>query len=88
LNTGSWRADLDSFSFQPDGHHGLCIIHRRAFGTLIGHVPLPAECERYFDSHRVAFQRAAAAKIQRARLTARENFHLNSRDIGRAFAAD
>jgi len=88
VNTGSWRADLDSFSFQPDGHDGLCIIHRRAFGTLIGHAPLPAECERYFDSHCAAFQRAAVAKIQRARLAAPENFHLNSRDIGRAFVAD
>jgi len=86
LNAGTWQADLDSLSFQPDGHQGLCVIHRRAFGTLIGHIPQPAECVRYFDSYREVFQRAAAAKIQHARLTARENFHLNSRDIGRAFA--
>jgi hypothetical protein len=85
LNAGRWQADLDSLSFQPDGHQGLCLIHRRAFGTLIGRVPQPAECEQYFDSYRDAFQRAAAAKIQRARLAARDNFHLNSRDIGRAF---
>ena len=82
-SAGSWRVDLNSLSFQPAGHDGFCFVHLRAFGTLMGRTPLPSECEQYFRSHGTAFQQAAAAKIQRARLTSQDHFHLNSRDVMR-----
>lgn len=81
-----WCADIDALSFQPDGHEGCCVVHRRAFGTLLGFAPSPADCERYFDTNQSAFQRAAAAKITRAHLARASHFHLNSRDIARARA--
>jgi len=80
---GTWHADLGSLSFRPEGHEGRCFVHQRAFGTLLGGASLQADCERYFHANSSAFERAAAAKIERARLTSQENFHLNSRDITR-----
>jgi hypothetical protein len=79
-----WQADIDSLAFRPAGHVGLCVIHRRAFGTLIGHSASPAECIDYFNSHRAQFEQAASAKIMRASLRPGANFHLTSRDIARA----
>jgi len=79
-----WQADIDSLAFRPEGHVGLCVIHRRAFGTLIGHSASPPECIDYFNTHRARFQQAASAKITRASLHPDENFHLTSRDIARA----
>jgi hypothetical protein len=78
-----WRSEIDSWSFQPEGHDGLCVIHRRAFGTLLGFAPQPEDCRSYFESHRAAFEQAAAAKIRRAELGRNAHFHLNSRDIAR-----
>ena len=80
----AWRSDLDSLSFQPQGHAGHCIVHRRAFQTLLGFNPTPEECAACYLRRHDAFQRAAAAKITRAALAADANFHLTSRDVLRA----
>lgn len=80
----TWRSDIDSLSFQPHGHGAYCIVHRRAFGTLLGLNPSPTECESYFVEHYAAFQRAAAEKIASASADAIVNFHLTSRDVARA----
>ena len=85
-SVSTWRVDIDSLSFQPGDHAGLCMVHRRAFGTLLGFLPQPEDCRRYFDAHRAAFEQAAAAKIARANLSAAANFHLTSRDVLRALA--
>ena len=84
-NTQSvWRADVDSLSFQPRGHTGHCLIHRRAFKTILGFNPTPGDCAACFQQRQAAFQAAAAAKIDRAALATNANFHLTSRDILRA----
>jgi len=83
-SVSSWRVDIDSLSFQPRDHAALCMVHRRAFGTLLGFLPRPEDCRRYFDANRAAFEQAAAAKIARANLRADANFHLTSRDVSRA----
>jgi hypothetical protein len=77
----SWRADVDSLAFQPPNHAGRCFIHRRAFVTLCG-ANTVEDCERYFLANRAAIFHAAAAKC--SNLDQQANFHLNSRDIGRA----
>ena len=82
--SGTWRSDLDSLSFQPRGHAGQCLVHRRAFRTILGFNPTPADCDTCFLQQRPAFEAAAAAKIARAVLAADANFHLTSRDILRA----
>jgi hypothetical protein len=78
-----WRADIDSMAFRPEGHAGLCVVHRRAFETLMGRSASPEQCAAYFKSHQPRFQQAAAVKIMRASLQAGVNFHLTSRDIAR-----
>ncbi len=82
--SSAWRPDLDSLSFQPQGHAGHCIVHRRAFQTLLGFKPTPEECAACYLRKYAAFQRAAAAKISRAALSTDANFHLTSRDVLRA----
>jgi len=82
--SSTWRSDLDSLSFQPQGHAGHCMVHRRAFQTLLGLKPTPEECVACFLRKHAAFQRAAAAKISRAALPIDANFHLTSRDVLRA----
>jgi len=82
--SSAWRSDLDSLSFQPQGHTGHCIVHRRAFQTLLGFKPTPQECTAYYLQSPEAFERAAAAKISRAALPAHANFHLTSRDVLRS----
>jgi hypothetical protein len=79
--TGIWRSDIDSLSFQPRGHAGRCVVHRRAFATILGFDPTPDDCLACFQQRSVAFQAAAAAKISGAALAADANFHLTSRDI-------
>jgi hypothetical protein len=79
--SSTWRSDLDSLSFRPAGHSGQCLVHRRAFRTILGFNPTPAAC---FLQQQSAFQAAAAAKIARTSLAADANFHLTSRDILRA----
>jgi hypothetical protein len=82
--SSAWRSDLDSLSFQPEGHAGRCIVHRRAFQTLLRFKPTPADCAAYYLRKHAEFQRAAAAKISRAALPNDANFHLTSRDVLRA----
>jgi hypothetical protein len=87
LTTTTWRPDIDSLSFQPRYHAGQCIVHRRAFATILGFEPTPDDCATCFQQHLPAFEAAAAAKITSAALAADANFHLTSRDILRVTAA-
>jgi hypothetical protein len=80
----TWRSDLDSLGFQPRDHAGQCLVHRRAFKTILGFDPTPDDCAACFQQREPAFQAAAAAKIGRTALAADANFHLTSRDILRA----
>ncbi|MEH2468636.1 hypothetical protein V1281_002107 [Nitrobacteraceae bacterium AZCC 2161] len=79
----TWRDDLDALAFRPDGHQGVCMVHRRAFRTLMRAMPSPHQCEEFFKAHEGAFQAAAHAKMLRARVAASANFHLTSRDVSR-----
>ncbi len=79
-----WREDIDSLAFQPAGHDGLCVLHRRAFRSLLECEPTSAACCAYFENMQSIFQHAARAKILRANIASVANFHLNSRDIQRA----
>jgi hypothetical protein len=79
----TWRADVDSLSFRPDGHSGVCMVHRRAFRTLLKRLPSPDDCAAFFRAHEAAFQAAARAKIVRAALGQGGNLHLTSRDVKR-----
>jgi hypothetical protein len=85
--SSAWRSDLDSLSFQPQGHTGHCMVHRRAFQTLLGLRPAPEECAAYYLLNHAAFQTAATDKISRAALPKDANFHLTSRDVLRACKA-
>jgi hypothetical protein len=92
LSEWEWRADVDALAFVPvdgsvDHRTGQCFVHRRAFATLLGRDPQPAECARYFQEHQAAFHSAAQQKIARAAVKAGENFHLTSRDIAREIPA-
>ncbi|WP_295852928.1 hypothetical protein [Tardiphaga sp.] len=78
-----WREDIDSLAFQPDGHDGLCMMHRRAFRVLLRSLPTPRQCEEFFLIHRDAFQAAADAKLRRAAVGPGNSFHVTSRDIRR-----
>jgi hypothetical protein len=80
----TWRSDIDALMFEADGQHGLCMVHRHAFRTLLRSVPAPEDCLTYFRTHEHAFQAAAAAKISRKKLAEGVNFHLTSRDVARA----
>ena len=79
--TPIWRDDIDALAFQPREHAGLCMVHRRAFRTLLRATPSPRESIEFFDAHREAFQAAARAKLLRSKLTTTSNFHLTSRDV-------
>ena len=79
--TPIWRNDIDALAFQPVQHTGLCMVHRRAFRTLLRATPSPQQCVEFFDAHQDAFQAAARAKLQRVTLSATANFHLTSRDV-------
>ncbi|MGO4704617.1 hypothetical protein AB4072_02415 [Microvirga sp. 2MCAF38] len=79
-----WRADIDSLSFRPGGHEGICVVHRLAFRTLLGLMPTPQQCETFFLAERKRFEAAAREKLVRRALARSANFHLSSRDILRA----
>jgi hypothetical protein len=79
--TPIWRNDIDALAFQPGEHTGLCVVHRRAFRTLLRATPSPRDCIEFFDAHQEAFQAAARAKLLRAKMTTSSNFHLTSRDV-------
>ena len=78
-----WRDDIDALAFQPADHAGLCMVHRRAFRTLLRTVPLPQECVDFYQTHRDAFAAAARAKLVHADVADTANFHLTSRDLTR-----
>jgi len=78
-----WRDDIDALAFQPAGHVGLCMVHRRAFRTLLRQTPAPRECVEYFNAHQESFLAAARAKLLRTTLPPTANFHLTSRDVTR-----
>lgn len=82
-----WRADIDSLAFRIAGHGGLCVVHRLALRTLIGHLPDDDAALAYWGVNRAIFERAAADKIARAGVALGANFHLNSRELEDAGAA-
>jgi hypothetical protein len=47
-NAATWRPDIEALVFEPDDHQGLCMVHRRAFRTLLRFTPAPRDCETYF----------------------------------------
>jgi len=79
----AWRADIDSLAFRPQNHDGLCMVHRRAFGTLLQRAASPDDCTDFFRRHAAAFQAAARAKIVRTLPGHGANLHLTSRDVAR-----
>jgi hypothetical protein len=81
--TPMWRNDIDALAFQPADHSGICMVHRRAFRTLLGVAPSPQQCVDFFTTHQKAFQAAARAKLLRASVADTANFHLTSRDVTR-----
>ncbi|MBV9562406.1 MAG: hypothetical protein JOY90_18470 [Bradyrhizobium sp.] len=85
--TASWRADIDALSFPVVSHAACCVVHRRAFRTLLRFEPTPADCLRYFGECERAFRLAARAKIARRNIAAGTNLHLTSRDIARSLTA-
>lgn len=82
-NTTAWRYDIDALVFGPDDRQRLCIVHRRAFRTLLRFSPEPADCEAFFRAHEDAFRAAANAKILRKAVAPGVNLHLTSRDVAR-----
>jgi hypothetical protein len=84
-----WLEEIDSLAFTPAGHEARCVVHRRAFRVLL-HDPDPTgdECLAYFAASKAAFARAAAAKIAARGVAPGAAFHLNSRDVRRALAAE
>jgi hypothetical protein len=78
-----WRNDIDALAFQPGDHIGLCMVHRRAFRTLLRATPSPRQCIEFFNAHQEAFQAAARAKLLRTPVATAANFHLTSRDVSR-----
>ncbi len=81
--TPTWRHDIDALAFQPAHHTGICMVHRRAFRTLLKAAPSPQQCLDFFMAHQNAFQAAARAKLLRASVAETANFHLTSRDVTR-----
>jgi hypothetical protein len=81
--TPIWRDDINALAFQPADHSGLCMVHRRAFRTLLRSAPSPQQCVDFYRTHRDAFQAAARAKVVRADVADTANFHLTSRDVTR-----
>ncbi len=78
-----WRNDIDALAFQPGEHIGLCMVHRRAFRTMLRATPSPQQCVEFFNAHQEAFQAAARTGLLRAHVAATANFHLTSRDVSR-----
>jgi hypothetical protein len=81
--TPTWRDDIDALAFRPADHGGICMVHRRAFRTLLRAPPSPQQCVDFFLAHQKAFQAAARAKLLRASVADPANFHLTSRDVAR-----
>jgi hypothetical protein len=79
----TWRSHIEALAFQPAGRQEDCVVHRRAFRTLLGFDPSPEECEAFFRANRAAFEAAASAKVLEKDLASGVNFHLTSRDVAR-----
>ena len=82
-NPPIWRNDIDALAFQPREYSGLCMVHRRAFRTLLRATPSPQQCVEFFNAHQEAFQAAARAKLLRMSAATTANFHPTSRDVTR-----
>lgn len=78
-----WRSDIDALAFPAGGSGAFCVVHRRAFRTLMGGDPTPGACETFFQANRAAFEAAASAKTREKRVARALNFHLTSRDVAR-----
>ena len=81
--TPIWRDDIDALEFQPSDRAGRCMVHRRAFRTLLRAPPSPQQCVDFFHTNQAAFQAAARAKTLRTGIADDQNFHLTSRDVSR-----
>jgi hypothetical protein len=81
-----WRGDIDALGFRPEGHLGLCFVHRLAFRALLGAAPETRDCLAFFRMHAGAFEAAAAAKRAARSPAATANFHLTSRDLAAMLA--
>jgi hypothetical protein len=81
--TPTWRDEIDALAFGLADHQGVCMVHRRAFRTLLRTTPSPQQCVDFFNTHQEAFQAAARAKVLRASVANTANFHLTSRDVTR-----
>ena len=81
--TPTWRDEIDALAFGLADHQGVCMVHRRAFRTLLRATPSPQDCVEFFNAHQAAFQAAARAKLQRVSVSETANFHLTSRDVTR-----
>ena len=81
---GLWRPAIDALVFCPPGHEGVCAVHRLAFRALLGRTGTAEDCLAFFATHRLAFERAAVAKIRRRGLDVKASLHLTSRDLARA----
>ena len=77
----TWRDDIDALAFQPADHVGHCMVHRRAFRTLLRATPTPRECIEFFNTHQEAFVAAAREKLLRTTPPSTANIHLTSRDV-------
>jgi hypothetical protein len=82
-NTTAWRHDIDALVFGPDDQQRLCMVHRRAFRTLLRFSPEPRDCEAFFRANEYAFRAAASAKIVHRGIARGVNFHVTSRDVAR-----
>lgn len=81
--TPTLRDEIDALAFELADHQGVCMVHRRAFRTLLRTTPSPQQCVDFFNTHQDAFQAAARAKVLRASVANTANFHLTSRDVTR-----
>lgn len=81
-----WRGDIDALGFRPEGHLGLCFVHRLAFRALLRAAPEAPDCLAFFRLHADAFEAAAAAKRAVRGPAATANFHLTSRDLAATLA--
>ncbi len=79
--TPTWREDIDALAFQPADHGGVCMVHRRAFRTLLRTIPSPQQCVDFYRAHQDAFQAAARAKLVRADVADTANFTSPARDV-------
>jgi len=62
--------------FPIELHSASCMVHRRAFRTLLRSEPTPQDCLHYFIRAESAFRSAANAKIAQKNLPIGMNLHL------------